>query len=273
VDNNLITRNPAASAERPGLDDTEVGQVLDQDQLTALVNGFKGSTIYEIVCVAAFTGMRRGEILALRWTDLDLANKTLRIERALEYNRKHGLAFKSPKTARGRRTIAIDGFLAELLRKEQEKYLRLVAGIPDGAAIDLSLVRLPEEALVFPAPDAPGCRHKAVHGAGGQAGLPRASVPRPAGFARNPIAGWGHAGAYGRQAVRPRSGRPASHLCQAHQKERRERSRSDRETDKDHPLKGLGPNWVHEPTRCPNVLGWAMKKAPWIRRFAGLAQR
>jgi len=153
MDNNLITRNPAASAERPSVGDTETGQVLDQDQLMVLVNGFKGSTLYEIVCVAAFTGMRRGEILALRWTDLDPANKTLRIDRALEYTRKHGLAFKSPKTARGRRTIAIDGFLLELLRKEQGKYLRLVAGVPDGAAVDLSLVKLPDDALMFPAPD------------------------------------------------------------------------------------------------------------------------
>lgn len=39
----------------------------------------------------AFTGMRRGEALALRWTDFDAANKTLKIDRALEYTQKYGL--------------------------------------------------------------------------------------------------------------------------------------------------------------------------------------
>jgi integrase len=127
--------------------------VLDRDQLLELVRGFKGSTLYEIVCVAAFTGMRRGEILALRWSDLNLSARTLRIERTLEYTRGHGLAFKAPKTARGRRTIVIDDFLIDLLRGLQEKYLRIVAGVPDGAAVELSLVKLPDETLMFPAPD------------------------------------------------------------------------------------------------------------------------
>jgi hypothetical protein len=39
---------------------------LDQDQLLALVRGFKGSALYPIIAVAAFTGARRNDILALR---------------------------------------------------------------------------------------------------------------------------------------------------------------------------------------------------------------
>jgi integrase len=152
VRNKLTIRNAAAYADPPYAGDNEAGQVLDQDQLTKLINGFKGSTLYEIVCVAAFTGMRRGEVLALRWSDLNEVEKTLRIDRALEYTRRHGLAFKSPKTARGRRTITIDGALIDLLRREREKYQRIVAGVPSGVAVDLSLVRLHSDALVFPAP-------------------------------------------------------------------------------------------------------------------------
>jgi integrase len=164
VKNKLIISNPVADAEAPKAEqssvdddgevlDDDVGQVLDADELAKLVIGFKGTTIYEIVAVAAFTGMRRGEILALRWSDLDATKKTLRIQRALEYTRKHGLAFKAPKTARGRRTITIDDSLVGLFRNVQEKYLRMTAGVPDGAAVDLSLVKLPEDALIFPAPD------------------------------------------------------------------------------------------------------------------------
>jgi integrase len=42
--------------------------------------------------------------------------------------------------------------LAALLCAERDKYLRLAAGVPDGAAVDLSLIRLPDDALMFPSP-------------------------------------------------------------------------------------------------------------------------
>jgi integrase len=154
MDSKLIASNPAGG-KRPSPGDSEVGQALEQDKIVALVEGFRGTTLFEIVCVLAFTGMRRGEALALRWTDFDVATKTLTIDRALEYTQKYGLQFKVPKSARGRRTIALDDFLAGLLLKEKEKYLRVVAGAPDAADVDLSLVRLPENWLVFPAPGGP----------------------------------------------------------------------------------------------------------------------
>jgi len=151
VRNRLIVRNAAADADPPRPGDSEAGQVLDENQLTALINGFKGSSIYEIVCVAAFTGARRNEMLGSRWSDFNEANKTLRVERALEYTRKH-IAYKSPKTSHGVRTITIG--LVGLRRTEREKYQRIVPGVPSGAAVDLSLVRVPDDALVFPKPGA-----------------------------------------------------------------------------------------------------------------------
>ena len=97
--------------------------------------------------------MRRGEVLGLRWSDFNERDKTLRIERALEYTRRHGLEIKPPKTKRGIRTIVIDDSLVQLLLSHRERYQRLVAGIPDGSPVDLSLVRLPDDAFIFPAPD------------------------------------------------------------------------------------------------------------------------
>lgn len=123
-----------------------------QRTLRALLAGFKGLALFPIVAVAAFTGARRNEILALRWADLDAANKTLRIERALEETIAGGRRLKEPKTRRGTRTIQIDDDLLALLLAEREKYLRVAAGVPDGASVDLSLVKLPETALMFPSP-------------------------------------------------------------------------------------------------------------------------
>jgi integrase len=140
----------------PSPGEADHGIALDPDQLLALVEGFRDSTLYPIVCVAAFTGARRNEILALRWSDLDPQAKTLRIERAIEDVHGEAPAIKGPKTERGKRTIAIDDDLVRLLCAERERHLRLKAGVPDGVAVDLGLVRLPEGALMFPAPPARG---------------------------------------------------------------------------------------------------------------------
>jgi len=120
------------------------------------LQGFKGSTLFGIVATAAFTGARRNEVLALQWTDLDVENKTLRIERAIEETRQHGLVLKGPKTERGKRTIAIDDDLIALLLVEREKHLRVVAGVSDTSSVDLALVKLPKGALMFPNPPTRG---------------------------------------------------------------------------------------------------------------------
>ena len=50
--------------------------------------------------------------------------------------------------------FAIDDGLAALLSCEREKWLRLAAGVADAAEVDLSLVKLPDGALIFPSPGA-----------------------------------------------------------------------------------------------------------------------
>lgn len=74
----------------------------------------------------------------------------MRIERAVEETAAHGLRIKGPKTERGKRTIKVDDDLIALLLTERDKHLRILAGVPDGADVDLSLVKLPEGALMFP---------------------------------------------------------------------------------------------------------------------------
>src|SRR5262245_30309716 len=150
-----IVRNPMLElAKVPAPKEADHGTVLDADQLRNLVEGFKDSVLFPIVALAAFTGARRNEILALQWGDLDADGKALRIERALEETKARGLRIKDPKTERGKRTIAIDDGLLALLLIERERHLRIKAGVPDGAPVDLSLVKLPEGALIFPNPPA-----------------------------------------------------------------------------------------------------------------------
>jgi integrase len=105
------------------------------------------------VATAIGTGARRNELLALRWSDVDLDGKSLRITRAIEKTKAHGKRVKKPKTKTGTRTVTVDAGLAAMLRAARERHLRVAHGIPDGAEADLSLLKLPEGALVFPAPD------------------------------------------------------------------------------------------------------------------------
>jgi integrase len=152
-----IMVNPMSQlAKVPANRGSQHGTVLEADHLRALVQGFRGSSLFPIVAVAAHTGARRGEILALRWDDLDVAAKTLRIERAVDETSAHGLRIKDPKTERGKRTIRIDDDLIALLLTERDRHLRIVAGVPEGSAVDLSLVKLPADALMFPNPPSPG---------------------------------------------------------------------------------------------------------------------
>jgi integrase len=163
----IIAANPMLRVEQVpnaevAVDDGEdqetdaIGEGLSETELAALVAGFKPSSLYPVVALAAACGARRNELLALRWTDLDLDKKTLRIERAWEQTKKFGLRLKPPKTKRGFRTIDVDDATIAVLLAEREKLQRLVAGIPAGASVDLALVRLPAAALMFSAVPEPG---------------------------------------------------------------------------------------------------------------------
>lgn len=129
----------------------DIGEGLSETELAKLVAGFKPSNLYPIVVLAAATGARRNELLALRWSDVDVAQKTIRIEWALEQTKKHGIRRKRPKTKRGWRTIGVDDAILAILLVERERHLRIQAGIPDEVDVDLGLIKLPAGALVFPA--------------------------------------------------------------------------------------------------------------------------
>lgn len=150
----LIRATPMRRVEQvPSGGESDHGVALEEGDLATLVAGFKlSATMYAPVAVDAATGARRNEILAFRWTDLDVGQKILRVDRALEVTKKYGVRFKPPKTKRGKRAIALDDATLGILLIEREKHLRIRAGVPAGVEVDLTLVRLPEDALIFPEP-------------------------------------------------------------------------------------------------------------------------
>jgi integrase len=75
------------------------------------------------VLLAVTTGLRRGEILALRWQDLDLEAGILSVRQSLEET-KAGLAFKEPKSRKARRTVALPALAVEGLRRHRADQAR-----------------------------------------------------------------------------------------------------------------------------------------------------
>jgi integrase len=154
----LLLSNPIHRAERiPSPGESDHGLALSEPDLKSLVTGFREvPSLYPIVALTAAIGARRNEVLAFRWADFDPEKKTIRIERAIEETKKFGIRFKVPKTWRGLRTVALDGGSVSLLLQLRETHLRLRAGVPDGVEVDFGLIRLPDDALIFPNPPGPG---------------------------------------------------------------------------------------------------------------------
>lgn len=109
----LLARNPAAGVEPPRSKEQEM-QVLDADGMRALLEAAEGSHIYLPILLAVGTGLRRGEILGLRWQDLDLQAGTLTVRQSLEET-STGLSFKAPKTKSSKRTIHLPPVVTEAL--------------------------------------------------------------------------------------------------------------------------------------------------------------
>jgi integrase len=140
----VVHQNAASLVDAPSVQDTEI-EILTPDGVKAVLQALKGRRLYPIAATALGSGMRRGEMLALRRLDVDLDGAALRVERSLEQTTKFGLVFKAPKTKHGRRTITLPAStVAELrihMRHQQERWLASGLG------------RVPDDALVFGEPN------------------------------------------------------------------------------------------------------------------------
>ena len=113
----LLTSNPAAGAQPPRPRRSQPFSV-SPELLDRLIAAATGTPLEPPVAIAAATGMRRGEILALRWGDLSDDLSLAHVRASLQATRA-GLAFERPKTARSRRAIALPQFLRPFLERQR----------------------------------------------------------------------------------------------------------------------------------------------------------
>jgi len=136
----VVARNVASAIAAPRVRAQEV-EILSPAQVATVLDTLRDKPLYPIVAVLLGTGLRRSEVLALRWQDVDLDGGTLQVEQALEQTQRGGLVFRPPKTQHGRRMVTLAPSTINVLRthwKSQQEH-RLFFG----------LGKSPADALVF----------------------------------------------------------------------------------------------------------------------------
>ena len=119
----LIRRNACDGVDRPRVPRSKI-RVLDPEESRQLLAAAHGDRLEALYVLALTTGLRQGELLGLRWSDIDLPGATLGVQRGLtELNGK--LEFSEPKTARSRRRVDLPALAVSALESHRQRQTAL----------------------------------------------------------------------------------------------------------------------------------------------------
>lgn len=154
IQQRLISHDPTDGCALPKPEHREM-QTLSADQLTAFLLEAKHSGVFEMYYIELATGLRRGELLGLKWEDIDFSTQTLRVRR--QVGRINGEVREAPlKTKNAYRTISLGTDAVAILKQQRDKQ--------------------PSSAYVFPSPTggpiAPDSVLHMLHRVLDRAGLP-----------------------------------------------------------------------------------------------------
>jgi len=135
----LLNRNAADGVSPPRYQRYQ-WQSLSEFGLSSLLEAASGSPYYVLFYQALFTGMRRSELLALRWCDVDLLLCRVEVTRSLHQLRTGEVVITPPKSARSRRMVSLPPSAAQLLQEHKEEQARQRATVG---------IELREDDLVF----------------------------------------------------------------------------------------------------------------------------
>ena len=138
----ILVRNPC-NAVAPPKPETKERLTFTTEETLKVLEKAQGTCLYLPVLLAVTTGMRRGEIIGLRWKDIDLKNKRLSVRQVAVQTKVYGVEFKEPKTQKSVRTIALPDMTVLALKQHKAEQ----------AETNLQLGRgLSEDTLLFETP-------------------------------------------------------------------------------------------------------------------------
>jgi integrase len=137
----LVLKNVCTIVRPPKVKAEEV-RILTPAQVDALPAQLHGHPLEAPVIVATFCGLRRGEILALRWRNVDLEEETIKVRESLEETKAGGLRFKPPKSAAGVRDVKLPAIVTDVLVAHRKRLLERRLALGQG--------KLSGDDLVFP---------------------------------------------------------------------------------------------------------------------------
>lgn len=138
----ILMQNPCRDAVRPKRGHFEALTLSPEEFARLAAEASRDDKVGAMVLLAMATGMRKGELLALRWTDIDWNTRTIAVVRSVRWLIGQGPVVGPPKTHSGKRTIPIDEAMTEQLRRHHVriKAMQLHAG-----------EKWRDQGLVFPA--------------------------------------------------------------------------------------------------------------------------
>ena len=138
-----ITYNPMSKIIMPtpkedvNEDEEEQLNFLERDELLKTLDILKKKyhfKRYAFFSLLAYTGLRKGEALALTWRDIDFKNKTLTVNKTVASGKSGSILIQKPKTKASNRTISLDSSTMNLLKEwqiEQNKHIKRMNWIPN----------------------------------------------------------------------------------------------------------------------------------------------
>lgn len=160
VQDRLIRVNPAADCKLPPQNKKEL-KVLTREEMQRFLIQAKEEGYFELFLLELATGLRRGEILALQWDDLDFATGALRIQRQV-YRANGKLVVSAPKTKAAFRTIVLPPSLVEVLKeykKEMTSRWMFPSPVKDDSPLDPATCRKRLQTILEHA----GCKRVRFH--------------------------------------------------------------------------------------------------------------
>jgi integrase len=134
----MVSRNVTEAVKSPRPAPREM-HPLSPNQVHRLLQAIRGERLEALYVLAVTTGMRQGELLALRWQDVDMENTTLSVRRTLTRNGGR-IAIGEPKTKKSRRSIRLTSQAVEALREHLKRQQRDIEILGD---------RYKDQGLVF----------------------------------------------------------------------------------------------------------------------------